>query len=875
MSPSTEPQPTKQGNQLKKTKGHWGQRKRRLRRVAWILSTGLVVAAIAGFIIYRSTRRETRRPGEKLDDITENLARGLPEDAPRPLFTDITEIAGLGGFVSFTGTRTSQLPEDMGAGMAWGDYDNDGDDDLFLVGAGGSLNLSKDQWSESMLFENRGDGTFSRDARFPETRLMGMGAAWGDYDDDGWLDLAVSGYESLLLFRNDNGQLRLSEAVGMNTGYWSGISWADFDNDRDLDLYVCGYVQYKEDSSSSRDASEQYGTSVPYTLNPASFDPERNLLFQNNGDGSFTEVAQLFGVSNPEGRSLGALWHDFNDDGWLDLYVANDISDNALLLNRQETFEDVSLAAWVADYRGAMGLASADWNRDGDDDLFVTHWIAQENALYDSRLVDFRQARQGEDNSAPDQLSFSDLAAPLGLGQIALHTVGWGTEFVDFDGDGWLDLLVANGNTLETDQEPKSLKPQADMLLWSNRGKSFHDLAPMTESFSTPHVSRGLAISDFDLDGDMDIAIHDLYEGVRLLRNDMPGGNWVQFRLRNQSSTKEVLRRGEGSTMVVTSGELRLRRSTTSASYLSQSSRTLYLALGESTAVDSIEVRWLGGETQQFGPVEVNTTWELIEGESAPKRIGGPTGLKTSSTAQTVGLSDRERVTEFWRTQRAAMDAIKIEGDIPKATALLETALALNPDHEDSRYYLANCLATQGEIERAKEHLETLTEINPLSHRAYKQLGVMRAMTATNSEQLASAERALERSLEINQEETGALLVLGELDLIQGDLALADERLALACRTNPKAVGGFFLRGYMAWKSGDRDASVGHLKSAVAARGEDWVPEGAVAEGDVAERMHRETSPLSVYWEQWDGDLDPDSVFADLDHYLTTASPVV
>ena len=142
----------------------------------------------------------------------------------------------------------------------------------------------------------------------------------------------------------------------------------------------------------------------------------------------------------------------------MDLYVANDISDNALLLNRQQTFEDVSLAAWVADYRGAMGLASADWNRDGDDDLFVTHWIAQENALYDSRLVDFRQARQGEDGGAPDQLSFSDLAAPLGLGQIALHTVGWGTEFVDFDGDGWLDLLVANGNTLETDQEPKLIE---------------------------------------------------------------------------------------------------------------------------------------------------------------------------------------------------------------------------------------------------------------------------------------------------------------------------------------------------------------------------------------------------------------------------------
>ncbi|MEJ2086487.1 MAG: FG-GAP-like repeat-containing protein [Acidobacteriota bacterium] len=804
MSSSTEPRTPEKPKKLKRTKGHWGQRKRRLRRVAWSLVATLVIAIVAGVLYYRSTRPETRRPGEKLSDITEKLAHGLPENAPSPAFVDITDEAGLGDFVSFSGPRSSQLPEDMGAGVAWGDYDNDGDDDLLLVGAGGSLDLPVSEWSESVLYENLGDGTFRRDDRFPPTRLIGMGAAWGDYDNDGWLDLAISGYRELLLFHNQEGTFELTELLEAPQSFWSGVGWVDFDNDHDLDLYVCGYVQYEEDSSDVRGASEQYGTSVHYTLNPASFDPERNLLFQNDGRGGFKEVAQLYGVSNPEGRSLGALWHDFNDDGWLDLYIANDISDNALLLNRQETFEDVSLAAWVADYRGAMGLAAADWNRDGDDDLFVTHWIAQENALYDSRLVDFRQARQSETPGAPDQLSFSDLAAPLGLGQIALHSVGWGTEFVDLDGDGWLDLLVANGSTLETDQTPKGLKPQPDMLLWSNEGRSFHDLAPMAEPFSTPHVSRGLAVSDFDLDGDMDVSIHDLYEGVRLLRNDMQSGNWLELRLRNQTDREGVLGRGEGSTVVVRVDGQDLRRSVSSTSYLSQSTPTLHFAIGDATAVDSVEVQWLGGETEHYGPLEVQSIWELVEGESTPRKITGATSaagpLENAGPMENdapTSVADRQRISEFWQTQRAAMNAIKIEGDIPKATGLFERALELNPDHEDSRYYLANCLAIQGQIDAAMDHLEILTELNPLSHRAFKQLGVMRAMVATTPQQLELASQALERSLEINQEETGALLVLGELSLIQGDLELADERLALACRTNPKAVGGFFLRGYI------------------------------------------------------------------------------
>ncbi|MDX1503101.1 MAG: VCBS repeat-containing protein, partial [Thermoanaerobaculia bacterium] len=374
-----------------------GRRHHRLRRTLGALALLAVVALVVGVWAYLRGRTQVRRPGEALDEITEKLSRNLPAEAPMPRLEDVTAAAGLASFRAFTGERSSQLPEDMGAGLAWGDFDNDGDDDLFVVGAGAALTAPADRRAPSELFENLGDGTFAPVADFPATRIQGMAAAWGDYDGDGWLDLVVTGYGDLLLFHNDRGRLTpddaLSDALDGPGGYWAGAVWGDFDGDRDLDLYVCGYVRYVEDSGQSRQVSRQYGAAVPYTLNPASFEPAANLLFENRSDGTFAEVAALWGVSNPEGRSLSALWHDFDQDGRLDLYVANDISDNALFLNRGDSFQDAGLTAWVADYRGAMGLAAGDFDRDGDDDLFVTHWLAQENALYDSRLVEFAAAR--------------------------------------------------------------------------------------------------------------------------------------------------------------------------------------------------------------------------------------------------------------------------------------------------------------------------------------------------------------------------------------------------------------------------------------------------------------------------------------------------
>jgi enediyne biosynthesis protein E4 len=828
-------------------------RRRRLRRAAIGLAVAGLGGIAAGLVLHDRNRPQPYRPGEKHEDITRRLARGIPEDAPEPRFVDVTEAAGLGGFRTFAGPRSSQLPEDMGPGAAWGDYDGDGDDDLFVVGAGAALGRPAEDRARSALFENRGDGTFRPVESFPETRILGMGAAWGDYDGDGWLDLVVTGYQSLILFHNDSGRMVRLDALPAPAGFWAGASWGDYDGDGDLDLYVCGYVRYAAGTRAGPASTRQYGQSVPYTLNPASYRPERNLLFRNDGGGRFTEVAGELGVANAEGRSLGALWHDFDDDGWLDLYVANDISDNVLYRNRHGSFDDVSHAAWVADYRGAMGLTAGDWNRDGDDDLFVTHWVAQENALYDSLLADLR--RPGRPPGAG--LSFADQASLVGLGQIALRFVGWGAEFADLDGDGWLDLIVANGSTFETDTEPRVLQAQAPFFFWNRRGEFFHDLAPLSPPLAVPRVGRGLALSDYDGDGDLDVLLVEHAAGVHLLRNDTQTGHWLELRLRAAARGAEQRGLADGATVVARAGSAELRRSVTSTSYLSQSTRTLHFGLGPAGRLDRVEVRWLGGPAETYGPLEAGALWEITRGGSAPRRIGPP-----------APGGDRRRLAAFWLKQREAVDALKTRGDLPRAIALFREALALNPSHEDARYYLANALAEQGRVPEALEQLEWLIRVNPQSHRALKQWGALRALSARSPADLEAARATLARALAVNPEETGTLLLLGELALMGGEDERAATHLEWACRTNPRAVGGWFLRAYIAWKRGRDGEARALLRSAREARGDPAKPPGAAAEGDVGRRMHRDQTPLGRFWEAWDGSIETAEALGPLDAFL-------
>jgi enediyne biosynthesis protein E4 len=871
-------------------------RRRRRRWTLALLAATLASGTAIGLLVHQRSRPAAYRPDERPSDITSALSKSLPPQAPKPNFTDVTQPAGLHAFLNFAGNRTSQLPEDMGPGLAWGDFDNDGDDDLFLVSAGGALDLGETQLLPCALFENLANGSFRRVEGFPELRLRGMGAAWGDYNGDGYLDLVVVGYNTLLLLRNNQGSGRFTPdpALPNLPGFWSSPTWTDFNNDRRLDLYVCQYVQYAENEADRDLFSDQVGTPVPFTLNPASYPPGLNALFRQNPDGSFTDVAAELGVHNPDGRSLGGLWHDFDQDGWLDLYVANDVSDNVLYHNRDGTFTDISHPAWVADYRGAMGLAAADFDRDNDDDLFVTHWVAQENGLYENLWSDLnqRQAASPQDPTAPApaptptspqstpaprfQLRFVDIADRVGLGQIALPCVGWGADFADLDHDGWLDLAVANGSTLEIPgSTPKQLRPQPLFLFWNQTGRAFHNLAPLHPGLSQPRVSRGLAFADFDLDGDLDLAVADLYEGVRLFRNDMAQGNWLKIRLRSRNAEGTPNGFGLGSTAIAWIGELPLRRSVNSISYLSQSSHTLHWGLGSATRLDRFEVRWHAGITQVFHDLAPNTFYELLEGDPIPRTLGAPSPTPSTLASSAHPSSpppspdDKQRLLEFWKIQRAAMNAMMVERNNATAIPLFRQAIHLNPQHQDSRYYLGLCLASQREIQPALDALAALQELNPRSHRAWQQWGVIRALFATSDADLAAAEHALLQARTINPEETGALLMLGEVALLRGQFEKAEEHFAAATFTNPRATGGFFLQAYLAWRRHHPEAARLILEQARHTLGPEWQPEGATSEGDVKHRQHVEHSPLAQFWESWDGQPNPETAFAKLHQHLS------
>lgn len=515
-----------------------------------------------------------------------------------------------------------------------------------------------------------------------------------------------------------------------------------------------------------------------------------------------------------------------------------------------------------------MGLAVGDFDRDNDDDLFISHWIAQGYALYQSLL--------SEQKGMGSELHFTDVAANMGVGQPSLQRIGWGTSFVDFDSDGWPDLVVANGSTFERKgSSPPVLDPMPSFLFWNSQGSFFHDLAPWNRSLSQPHVSRGLAVADYNNDGAMDIAIVDQGEGVRLLRNDIPQSNWIELRLHNRVPPKNVsLGFGDGATVTAWVGGIPLRQTVGSASYLSQNSRRVHIGLGAATRIDRLEVRWLRGVKETWTNLEVNHIWDVVQGDPQPKPFTLPAdqGNATSVAHSTAPVSspglNSAALAQFWMKQHAAMDAMKREHNCGNAVPLFLEALTINPQHEDSHYYLANCLATLGNISEAIAELDALAQINPQNHRAFQRKGELLAASATSRVQLEAARQALNSALALNSEETGTLILLGEVLLAEGKSKEAEQDFAHACLANPHAASAWFLRGYIAWRKRDLSQAKAMLVAVRIARGHDWKPAGSVLEGDVHRRMYSESGFLNVFEQQWDGGEDPTRAYAQLNTYM-------
>lgn len=816
--------------------------------LASVAGGALALSAAASVWLLRE-RTAAYTSGEAVEGITTSLAREAPAKAPPIVLVDVTREAGI-AFTHFGGTRSTQLPEDMGSGAAFGDVDADGDDDLFLPNFSGPLSPDGSPSPDgptSALYLNRGDGTFEdvTGASGLARRGAALAAAFGDADGDGDLDLAVAQFGHCRLFRNrgDGTFDDVSDASGIGgpEGFWTGLSWADYDRDGDLDLHACGYVRYRPGAADRAGTSRQYEAVIPFTLNPSSFEPERNLLFRNDAKGRFDEVAKAAGVDNPTGRSLSATWADFDEDGWLDLYVANDVSDNAMYRNRGDgTFEDVSHAAWVADYRGAMGLGVGDFDGDLDLDIFVTHWIAQENALYRSMLRDLRRASQDAKS-----FRFVDVADSVGLGQIALSLVGWGTDFVDFDADGRLDLLVVNGSTFQREDDPSRLVPMRSFLFWNAGTGGFFDVSNGSPAVVQERVGRGAAFSDVDADGDVDAVMTTNGGAAVLLRNE--GGDrraWIEIRLEGMRSPRS----GVGSRIEVEAGGRRqVRLSGGSSSYLSQSSATTHVGLGDAERVDVVEVRWTSGHVDVVRDLPVRAIILITEG-------GGWTLIArpgASGAALPIPIPDARR--EFW-ARYARAKAAREAGDLDAAITAYRDALTLQQDHEDALYWLGNSLL---ETDRGAEALgvwSRLVEVNPLSSRAHQQIGVVRSLPGATFD-LTEAEAHFRRASDINREESGPFVRLGEVLVATGRLEEAHEWLSAAARLNPKAASALYLSGYVKWKAGHRAEAVSLLQRAARALEEDKaVVKGATSEGDTQAKLrdlHRAALRKSLFGSLW------------------------
>jgi hypothetical protein len=545
--------------------------------------------------------------------------------APHP-FLDISAESGI-DFVHYNGlTGELLLPEVTGAGGALFDYDNDGDLDLFAVqgtalkpGARpGATRWTSASPPRSRLYRNDlAKGGPGGRPRFTDvtdrSRIVaagyGMGAATGDFDNDGWIDLYVTNMGSNQMWRNngDGSFADVTARTRTDDPRWStSATFFDYDRDGWLDLFVANYVNFGIDMKRECFAR----TSARDYCNPAVYDPVPARLFHNNGDGTFTDVSARSGITGSVGRGLGVVATDLNADGWIDLYVANDGDPNHLFINQggSGVFRNDGLLAGVAVSRmgqaqGSMGVDAGDVDGDGDEDLFTTNLDNEGNTYYRNVGAGLLEDRTIE------------------AGLFKLGVTGFGTRFLDYDNDSWLDLLIVNGAVRQLgDQvrrgDPYPLK-QRNQLLRNDRGRRFADVTKMAgPAFDTLEVGRGLAVGDLDNDGDADVVVFNNSGPTRVLLNQVGHlRHWLGVRVIEGRYRRDAVQtRVE---LVRPNGRPLWRRVQTDGSYCSASDPRVLFGLGESTAPQTIRVHWTGGNVEEFRDLAVDRYWVLESGKPA------------------------------------------------------------------------------------------------------------------------------------------------------------------------------------------------------------------------------------------------------------------
>jgi hypothetical protein len=527
----------------------------------------------------------------------------------RPLFEEVpSSVSGITWRHVNGRSPEYYLPETTGAGCAFLDYDNDGWMDIYLVNSGACDFLTPNPPLRNALYHNNRDGTFTdvTEKAGVGGGGYGMGVAVGDYNGDGWPDLYVTQYGRSILYRNNqNGTFTdVTEKAGVAASGWaSSAVWFDYDNDGKLDLFVCRFVDF--DKSKNQFCGDARTGDRFYCV-PTAYQPARSWLFHNNGDGTFTDVSRESGIANVLGKAWGVVATDVNNDGWMDLFVANDTVANFLFVNKQNgKFEEMAIGAGVA-YgqegrpRSGMGVDSSDFDQDGWQDLFVTNVDQEMYSIY----------RNNHD------LTFDDMAGVSGLGRVTRLMSGWGLKFFDYDNDGNLDLFIANGHPDDRiERHSTRVTYKEPLLLFHNNGRTLENVSESAgPAFAQTFAARGMAIGDFNNDGATDVLIAVNNGPPLLLKNAAARDNhWLGLRLVGKKANPDAI----GARITWQAGDLkRSRLKVGGGSYLSSHDPREVLGIGNRSKIDKLEIQWPppGKRVETFTNLPIDRYITLVEG---------------------------------------------------------------------------------------------------------------------------------------------------------------------------------------------------------------------------------------------------------------------
>jgi enediyne biosynthesis protein E4 len=533
-----------------------------------------------------------------------------PADPPVTVhYTDIRKAAGITFVQDSTTTDEKYYLETMGTGVAFLDYDQDGLMDLYFVQSGATDAYKPPHPLRSALYHNNGDGTFtdvSDKAGVGGEGHYGQGVAVGDYDNDGFPDLYVTGYGRAILYHNNgNGTFTdvTAKAGVADDGAWStSAGWFDFDKDGYLDLVVTNYLDWTPKTNLW--CGERAPGYRSY-CNPGNYRGQKTKLYHNNHDGTFTDVSDKSGIGSPESKGMGLVLADFNGDGWPDIAIANDTWPNFFFENKHDgTFNDISLISGLAAsedgrYEAGMGIDAADVDGDGLLDVYITHLDFELNRLYHNN----------------GDSTFTDVTYSSGIGNKAMLLSGVAAKFIDYDNDGWPDIIQANGAMVDNVNLYHSLVTYKEPLLMFHnlgRGRFEKSSDALGTDFNRPVAGRGLATADFFNDGQVGFAVNCRGDSPELLRNDAPNPNhWLEILLIGTKSNRD----GIGASLKLTSESVvQVDQAKGGTSYMSASDPRIHFGLGKRSKIESLVITWPSGQVDKLTNVPADSIIAVKEG---------------------------------------------------------------------------------------------------------------------------------------------------------------------------------------------------------------------------------------------------------------------